>query len=374
MNIFRKGGDVMHMMRVAVVRMAVALAASGQDAAAPTGLNGLLLADYASPKPPKRGKWAAGLCLFSAGVLAGVASCVAVQALSAGRLREGGAAIRTMRQAKAFLDRAAKVDAEPMRFNNTCFYAQQKHFENRLLEGYVGKMAAQARGVPVLTEADLSFQQHCERWIAESTDATWHAVRAEDRAAAVEKYFAKDFESEVYGYGVGGHQVYRGRAGLKELIETKLKVFPDLKIRVLNSMCKPAVHDSLGLLGFFTAMPDLSEGTMLGDMRISVPGGADVVLPATGKRVAYFGNAVTFVALDPDSGRWQYVSEIVTHDEASMFAEMGEAAWEAIRPRGDSASAIVERLAGGVEACGFPEPWYGGAARGPGGRQWAPSA
>merc|ERR1719171_916274 len=103
----------------------------------------------------------------------------------------------------------------------------------------------------------------------------------------MDKYFSKDFESHILGYAVGGHRMYRGIPALKSLVEGKLQQIPDLKIRILNTLCTPAVHDELGLLGFFTTMPDLSTGTMHREMNITLPqedgSVAQVTIPASKK-------------------------------------------------------------------------------------------
>merc|ERR1711933_66953 len=105
----------------------------------------------------------------------------------------------------------AQVNTVPLRFNNSCFYQKQKFFENKLMQSYAWKLLAEKRAsIPQWTDMKLSFEQHCEQWVAQSTDATWHAISQVDRAAAMDKYFAADFESHVYSYSVGGHQVYKG--------------------------------------------------------------------------------------------------------------------------------------------------------------------
>lgn len=294
-----------------------------------------------------------------------------------------------LQSADAFFRREAKVPKVELRFDNSCFWEKQKEMQQFLMANYVNKLTSATQSLTQSTEATskamsttsvskslvslyeagpsatadvhLKFQTDCQKWVAQSTDATWHAVHEADRNNAVEKYFGDDFVSHIYGYSVGGQRAFHGKEVLKNLIRTKLSTFPDLKIRILNTICTPAVHDELGLLGFFTTMPDLSAGTMKGPMNVTLPqedgSFVEVVIPASHNKVAYAGNAVTFVAPD-QSGNWQYQGEWVMHGEMEMFAQMN--ALGAIAPHASgTAQKIVDELAPHVESCSFPDLWYG---------------
>ena len=82
-------------------------------------------------------------------------------------------------------------------------------------------------------------------------------------------------------------------------------------------------------------MPDFSEGTFSSDLELSAPRANSktprtIIVHAKGQKVAYFGNAVTFVARDPATGRWQYQAETIVHDDATMIAELGDEALAAV--------------------------------------------
>ena len=64
--------------------------------------------------------------------------------------------------------------------------------------------------------------------------------------------------------------------------------------------------------GYKTAMPDVLTGTNTGPSAFG---------PPTGRKVAYNGVAVCFV--QRVRGRWQYVSEVVVHDEAALMHQLG---------------------------------------------------
>lgn len=261
------------------------------------------------------------------------------------------------------MQRASFVDPVALRFSNDCFWQKQQERQAEILEDFLRtRSGAQGESLVVVNPRDTAaddaaFQDECNRWVAQSTDATWHAKHRADREASVEKYFAKDFTSRVWGWSLGGGKEYRGLELLKTLVEKKLRTFPDLKIRVRNTFCRQAVHDSQGLRGFFTAMPDMSEGTMLGPMEILQADGSSVTIPANGKKVSYFGVAVTFVERNPETGRWQYVAEDVTHDEGSLFAALGPEAFEAFRNAARSAD-VLEKLSPLAAGCALPEPYW----------------
>eukprot|EP00746_Dinoflagellata_sp_MGD_P005330 gnl/MRDRNA2_/MRDRNA2_110329_c0_seq1.p1 gnl/MRDRNA2_/MRDRNA2_110329_c0~~gnl/MRDRNA2_/MRDRNA2_110329_c0_seq1.p1 ORF type:complete len:431 (+),score=95.60 gnl/MRDRNA2_/MRDRNA2_110329_c0_seq1:93-1385(+) len=219
-----------------------------------------------------------------------------------------------------------------------------------------------AAGPATDANVHLAFQEHCQKWVAQTTDATWHSIHEADREAAVEKYFAPDFVSHIYGFSVGGRKGFHGRETLKTMIKNKLKVFPDLKIRILDTLCTPAVHDELGTLGFFTTMPDLSEGTMMNDMPMNLTQAdgsiVELTIPASQKKVSYAGNAVTFVAWNDDSKNWQYQGEWVMHGEMEMYAQMN--ALHLIQPHAAGVGQkIVNDIVPKVEGCQMPHLWYG---------------
>lgn len=307
--------------------------------------------------------------------------------------------------ADAVLSRDSKVDPVQLRFDNTCFWKKQdRKLQQLLMKDYVSKQLAkrQAEAESTTSESSyqaassaparflratdalhqnlsqslidlyaapsadpnlyLAFQEHCQKWVAQTTDAAWHSVHEADRNQAVEKYFAPDFVSHIYGFSVGGRMGFHGRETLKTMIKNKLKTFPDLKIRILDTLCTPAVHDDLGTLGFFTTMPDLSEGTMMNEMALNLTQAdgsvVELTIPASKKRVAYAGNAVTFVAWDDESKNWQYQGEWVMHGEMEMFAQMD--ALNLVAPHASGvAQRIVNDIAPRVEDCQMPHLWYG---------------
>lgn len=310
--------------------------------------------------------------------------------------------------AHKLLHHDSKVDPVQLRFDNTCFWKKQdRMLQQLLMKDYVSEQLASRQAEveattskskeskvassaparflratdplhrnlsqslidlyevgPSASSANmyLAFQEHCQKWVAQTTDATWHSTHEADREQAVEKYFAPDFVSHIYGFSVGGRKGFRGRDTLKTMIKNKLKTFPDLKIRILDTLCTPAVHDDLGTLGFFTTMPDLSEGTMVNEMSLNLTQAdgsvVPLTIPASGKRVAYAGNAVTFVAWNDKSKNWQYQGEWVMHGEMEMFAQMN--ALSLVAPHASGvAERIVNDIAPKVEECQVPHLWYG---------------
>lgn len=307
--------------------------------------------------------------------------------------------------ADATIARDARVAPVELRFDNTCFWQKQdrqlqqlltkeyvtKQLQTRQVEVVKGARLAEAKSTAMRgrflkateshsrnlgqslldmyaagPQADanvhLAFQEHCQKWVAQTTDATWHSVHQADREAAVDKYFAPDFVSHIYGFSVGGRKGFHGRETLKTMIKNKLKVFPDLKIRILDTLCTPAVHDELGTLGFFTTMPDLSEGTMMSDMPMNLTQAdgsiVEVTIPASHKKVSYAGSAVTFVAWNDDSKNWQYQGEWVMHGEMEMYAQMN--ALNLIAPHAAGVGQkIVNDIVPKVEGCQMPHLWYG---------------
>ena len=164
----------------------------------------------------------------------------------------------------------SRMDPVNLRFNNSCFWRKQREAEQRLLQQYVDKRIAAgirpeslrlrssgavAQGRPSgflatqpssalaapkdvsrsTVDLNVALRWACERWVPESTDHTWHATDPKDRLAAVQQFFADDFTSTTYSLLVGGVKSFTGRKKLHEIIEAKLKQFPDLKIRVLNT-------------------------------------------------------------------------------------------------------------------------------------------
>jgi hypothetical protein len=301
--------------------------------------------------------------------------------------------------ADATLARDSKVTMPTeMRFDNTCFWKKQdSQLQQLLTKEYVAEQmqtrqvikakaststqgtflkATDARsqnlgqslmdlyavGAGADAQVHLAFQEHCQKWVAQTTDATWHSVKEADREAAVDKYFAPDFVSHIYGFSVGGRKGFRGRETLKTMIKNKLRTFPDLKIRILDTLCTPAVHDELGTLGFFTTMPDLSEGTMMSDMPLNLTQAdgsiVEMTIPATQEKVSYAGSAVTFVAWNDESKNWQYQGEWVMHGEMEMFAQMN--ALNLIAPHAAGVGQrIVNDIVPKVEGCQMPHLWYG---------------
>lgn len=204
------------------------------------------------------------------------------------------------------------------------------------------------------------FQQLCRQWVAYTTDAAWHAADAKHRNLAMQTFFAPDFKSSAYGYSIGGIFNYKGRENLTKIVEAKLKAVPDLKIRVLDCQCAPAVHAG-NLVGIWTTMPDVSLGTPAETMTIKPPGaGPDgSVLQPTGLPVSYPGMAVTLVTPDQQGGLW-YQSEMVIHEDASMLAALGGSSWSSAAPPSPQAASdhIVETFGGPVDRCEVLD-WFG---------------
>ena len=92
---------------------------------------------------------------------------------------------------------------------------------------------------------------------------------------------------------------------LKELVWRTRRAFPDLKIHVTDVFCTGNDVD-----GYKTTMPDVLTGTNTGPSAFG---------PPTGKKVSYAGIAVTYV--QKVGGRWQYVSEVVVHDELALLTQ-----------------------------------------------------
>jgi len=270
----------------------------------------------------------------------------------------------------------------PMRFNNDCFWKKQNAVEQQMIKSYVDKIVKKY-GDSAMKQfyqdhakdelwrsSEHLFQQACTRWVAQSTDATWHSSDIRDRNKAMELYFAEDFTSNVFGWAVGGHKILKGREPLKNMVNGYLEVFPDWRIRIMNTQCTKAVSDPFGLVGFFTAMPDYSTGTMLGPLNFpdgtTIDPSEVVDSPIKGK-TATFGLAMTFVALDPVTNRWQYQEEVVVHAHDVQYSLLGKEILDKFYTHSGVGIdenpeqrdlEIFGHFSGLVDSCELPEPYF----------------
>jgi len=156
---------------------------------------------------------------------------------------------------------------------------------------------------PPTKDAPATFLEHCAEWVVRTTDAVWRPGLGAARVnASLEEYFYEGWSS-VSAFG----KEYRGMEALKELVWRTRRAFPDLRIHVTDVFCVGNDVD-----GYKTTMPDVLTGTHTGPSSFG---------PPTGKSFAYNGIAVCYV--QKVGGRWQYVSEVVAHDELALFSQLG---------------------------------------------------
>ena len=202
---------------------------------------------------------------------------------------------------------------------------------------------------PPTAGAPTTFLNECAAWVVRTTDAVWSPdADAASVNASLEAYFYEGWSS-ISSFG----KVYTGMSALKELVWKTKTAFPDLRIHITDVFCtvrcrdatrcapdtpscthdepeeppirphapmtcltgpSPAIDADQGndIDGYKTTMPDVLTGTNLG------PSGFG---PPTGRKVAYNGIAVCYV--QRVGGRWQYVSEVVVHDELSLMGQLG---------------------------------------------------
>lgn len=152
---------------------------------------------------------------------------------------------------------------------------------------------------PPTAGAPATFLADCAAWVINSTDAVWRPdATAAEVNRSLEAYFYRDWAS----LGSRGVRA-RGMAALKDQVWRTRRAFPDLAIHITDAFCAGNDVD-----GYKTAMPDVLTGTNRG------PSGYG---PATGRRAAYNGIAVTYV--QRVRGRWQYIAEWVVHDECAFL-------------------------------------------------------
>lgn len=163
---------------------------------------------------------------------------------------------------------------------------------------------------PPTKDALATFLADCPAWVVRTTDAVWSPGRpAADVNASLEAYFYHNFSStSTFG------KVYQGMDQLKEMVWAQKKAFPDLKIHVNDVFCIGNDVD-----GYKTVMPDVLTGTHSGPSKFG---------PPSGKPFAYSGIAVTYV--QRVGGRWQYIAEVVNHDEWALMVQLGVANLSAV--------------------------------------------
>ena len=130
----------------------------------------------------------------------------------------------------------------------------------------------------------------CPNFVISSTDATWHARDWAKTDAAVDTYFAEDWQS-VRAFGL----MLRGREALREFMRDWLGGFPDVFIHVADVFC-----EGTDTAGYKTTMPYVLTATHRGWSRAF---GAP-----TGNAVKYHGIANCFIQRNAD-GQWQYTRE-----------------------------------------------------------------
>jgi len=214
-------------------------------------------------------------------------------------------------------------------------------------------MAANSKSVKARVAAHDRFNKLCREWVAFTTDGAWHSISKSDRLEMMKSAFAPDWNSLSFGYQPGGIQASYGREALIRGIEGKLASIPDLKIHVLDVTCSPAIHEGK-LVGIFTTMPDMSLGTPIRNVTVHTPNGDDIQLEATGHEVAYPGLAMCLVTPNGKGGLW-YQSEMVLHDDASLFAAFGPDGWIKAAPKD---AEIVKDFGSTVEDCRVMN-WFG---------------
>jgi len=170
-------------------------------------------------------------------------------------------------------------------------------FSNECLLQHGEALQPPTRGAPT------SFLDECAAWVVRTTDAVWRpGLDAASVNASLEEYFYEGWQS-VSSFG----RQYQGMAALKDLVWRTKRAFPDLQIHVTDVFCTGNDVD-----GYKTAMPDVLTGTNTGPSAFG---------PPTGRKVAYNGVALCYV--QRVKGRWQYVSEVVVHDEAALMHQLG---------------------------------------------------
>jgi len=192
------------------------------------------------------------------------------------------------------------------------------------------------------------FMKLCREWVAYTTDAAWHSANRNERVRLIRSVFAPDWSSLSFGYQPGGINPAYGMEDLVNLIESKLKQIPDLKIHILDVTCAPAIDDGK-LVGIFTSMPDMSLGTPVKNFTYN-----EVVIEVTGETVAYPGIAVTLATPNGLGGLW-YQSEMVLHDDASLLAAFGPYGWMKAVPKNNK---IVKEFGSVVDDCQVLN-WFG---------------
>merc|ERR1711907_135299 len=142
----------------------------------------------------------------------------------------------------------------------------------------------------------------CRNFVIESTDATWHQRSLNASLAAIDKYFAEDWQS-VRAFGT----LINGRTGLRTFMKQWLEGCPDVFILVSDLFCEG--NDEVG---YKTTMPYVLTATNTGP---SVYG------PATGRKVKYHGIANCYIKKFGD--QWMYTNEWDVPDMWSFLVQMG---------------------------------------------------
>lgn len=154
----------------------------------------------------------------------------------------------------------------------------------------------------------------CPRFVIESTDQTWHTRSWEITEAAINKYFAPNWQS-VRAFGT----ILDGREGLRAFMKDWLVGFPDVFIYVSDVFCEG--NDEVG---YKTTMPYVLTATNTG---------ASSFGPATGKKIKYHGIANCFI-LKID-GQWQYTTEWDVPDMWSFLNALNKSSIEFPHPKVD---------------------------------------
>jgi len=142
----------------------------------------------------------------------------------------------------------------------------------------------------------------CREFVIYSTDQTWHQRNMDITEAAIEKYFAEDWQS-VRAFGV----VINGRKGLLDFMKEWLIGFPDVFIRASDIFCEG--NDDVG---YKTTMPYVLTATNSGPSMFG---------PATNKTVRYHGIANCYIKMI--NGQWQYTNEWDVPDMWSFLVQLG---------------------------------------------------
>lgn len=157
----------------------------------------------------------------------------------------------------------------------------------------------------------------CPAFVIRSTDKTWHPRNWEATNAAVDRYFAEDWQS-VRAFGL----MLRGREALRSFMRDWLGGFPDVFIHVADVFC---IGNEVA--GYKTTMPYVLTATHSGWSKAY---GAP-----TGRFVKYHGIANCYIRKEPISGQWQYTREWDLPDMWAFITAMNLTAAQLPHPTAD---------------------------------------